>query len=151
MYICTPGAFDTGINDGIHIPVTDQTDPGPNGTDFFNDFPVTGTVQGHNGQIVHVPVQGLGHPLEVDAHRIIDVDAAFGPGTYGDLVHVHVRCVEQAAFGGNGDNGNGAVLAFGHQVGPFHRVNGDVHFRTAGPYFFTDVQHGGFVHFPFTR
>ena len=145
------GAFDPGIDDGIHIPVADETDPGPYSTDFFNDLPVTGTVQGHYGQVVHVPVQSLGHPFQVDAHRIVDVDAAFGPGTYGNFIHIHVRRMEQTAFGSNGNHGNGTVLAFGHQVGPFHRVYGNVHFRTAGPYFFTDIQHRGFIHFPFAN
>lgn len=63
--------------------------------------------------------------------------------------HIHVRCMKQAAFRCDRQYGNGAVLSFGHQIGPFHRVDGNIHFFSAGAYMFADIKHRCFIHFPF--
>ena len=57
--------------------------------------------------------------------------------------------MKQAAFGRNGQYGNGAVLSLCYQVGAFHGIYSNIHFFSAGTYMFADVEHGRFIDFPF--
>ena len=81
--------------------------------------------------------------------RRVDVDASLAAGADADLFHVHVRRMEEAAFRRNGQHCDGAVLPFGDEVRPFHRVYGDIHFFAACAYVLADIEHRRFVHLPF--
>mgnify|MGYP006909804087 CR=1 FL=1 len=110
---------------------------------------MTWTVKGNNRKVTDSAIQGLGNPFEVSGNGIIDVDAAFGTGTDSNLVHVHIRRMEQASFRSNRNNGNGTGLSFSNKVRAFNRVDSDIHFRAAGTDMFPNVEHRSLVHFAF--
>jgi len=55
------------------------------------------TIENNDGQIFHVPTQTPRNIFQVFFNRSIDIDHSARRRTDNDLVHVNVRCVEQAA------------------------------------------------------
>ncbi|WP_458249627.1 class II fructose-bisphosphatase, partial [Enterobacter cloacae] len=65
--------------------------------------------------------------------------------------HVHIRCVEEAAFVAHGQYGQRVGLSHRRHARTFDRVDGDIHgIAFAGTHFFTDVEHWRFVNLAFT-
>ena len=112
---------------------------------------MTFTVQNHYRQIINLAVQRIGDRLEVFRRGRVQVNPAFGARTDSDFFHIHVRRVQQAAFGRNGNYRNRTGHPLGHKIRAFQRINRDIHFHTAGADLFTDVEHRRLVHFAFAN
>jgi hypothetical protein len=74
-------------------------------------------VQDHHGDVLHLFVQCPSHGLDIFLHRGIQADLADSLRSYGDLVHVHIRSMQQAAFRRHGQHGDRSGKALGHDVG----------------------------------
>ncbi|MNJ60525.1 hypothetical protein D3C77_562650 [compost metagenome] len=60
--------------------------------------------------------------------------------------------MKQGALWSSGYYRNRIVQPVGYRFRSFQRVDGYIHFWTAAVAdFFSDIQHGGFIHLPFTN
>ena len=93
----------------------------------------------------------LASALQVLGRRRIEIDDAVGIARAdGDLVHVHVGRVQQAAALGDREHGQRVRHLLGADRGAFERIDGDVDFRAfAGADLLADVEHRRFVHLAF--
>ncbi|MNV76038.1 hypothetical protein D3C71_1693680 [compost metagenome] len=82
--------------------------------------------------------------------RVRKIQPAGQIGAAGQLLHVDVRRMEQAALVGDGDHRLGVLQAAGDNLGAFQRIDGDVDGRPLlVADLLADVQHGRVVHFAF--
>ena len=86
---------------------------------------------------------GLGQPGEIHGRRVAQLDdARRQAGADGDLVHVGVGRVEEAAMRRHGDAGDGVGPALGADRGALERIEGDVDLGpAAGADLLADVEH----------
>ena len=78
-------------------------------------------------QLVDLAAERPGDRPQVLAHGRVDVDQVLGAGADHQLLHVEVGRVQQAAFIGCGQHGDGVGRTHGAQVRALERVDGDVH------------------------
>ena len=110
---------------------------------------MTRPVEDDHSQIIDAPFQAFCDAAQVFLYGLGQIDAPFRPRADTEFFHVHVGRVEQVPLAGDSHDGNGPILAFGRQVRPFQRVDGNIDFRTASTDFFPDIEHRRFVHFAF--
>src|SRR6185437_15367279 len=108
----------------------------------------TRPVEQNGGDFRRFNALGSGQRKNVLSRRRIKVNRSFRiTWTNRDFVHVAVWRVQQRAGVGHGQGRNRARHIFGAKCRALERVDGDVDLRAPfGSYFFTDEQHGRFVH-----
>ena len=97
---------------------------------------------------------GGSHGLHIFGWAFGQIDNAVGiAGANGDLVHVHVRRVEQPAFFGNRQHGQRVGAGLGGDGGAFQWIQRDIDARAGADglaHLFADEQHRRFVALAFT-
>src|SRR5581483_4855270 len=124
------------------VAVHDQLDPRPGGADLAEQLLVPLTVEHDHGEVLDAAALGAGDAAQVVAHGVGDVDDVGGVGTDDQLLHVGAVRLEHGVAIGQGDGGDAAGQAPGHQAGAVDGVDGDVDLRlVAVADVLADVQH----------
>ena len=107
------------------------------------------TVEHTDRHVLHLALGGLGERLDIVGGLLVEADQAVRIArTDGNLVHVGVRRVQQAAAGRDGEHGERVGHGFCGQRGAFQRIERNVDFRALpGADFLADIEHRGFVAF----
>ena len=129
------------------IAVGDQRDARAGRAQGVDDVLVARTVEHADGHVFDLALGGLGERLDVVGGRRVEADQAFREARAdGDLVHIRVRRVEQAAARGDREHGERVGHGLGGQRRAFQRVERDVDLGALpGADFLADVEHRGFV------
>ena len=140
----------SGGDDAGNIAVTDQHDTRAGLAHLGDQFLVAVAVEDAGHQVRHLALLGLGKFAQVLADRCVEIDHAVGQtAADGDLVHVDVRRVQEIAVFGQCHDGERAGAALGGECGAFQRIDGDVHWRSAGADRLTDIEHRCLIHLAF--
>ena len=113
----------------------------------LDDVFMARAVQHAAGHVFDPALCGLGEGLDIVRRFFVAADDAVGIARAdGDLVHVGVRRIEQAAARGDGEHGERVGHGLGGQRRAFQRVKRDVDLGTlSGADFLADIEHRGFV------
>ena len=119
---------------------------------------VTRTVETDHGQVLDVAAQAAGDILKIFLYRSIDIDRAAARRADDDLVHVDVRCIEQAAAFGRRQHRDRVVRPERTQICALERIDGDIDLgkfgsslvrKDSAAEFLADVEHRSLVAFAF--
>ena len=115
-----------------NVAVADQPDRRACAAHFFDQAGMARPVEDAGGDLRNRHALGLGQVTDVFHRRRIDIDDAVRiAGADGDLFHVDIGRVEQAALFGDRDDGQRIGQVLGADRGAFKRIERDVDF--AGP------------------
>src|SRR5262249_39706358 len=133
------------------IAVADQLDSRSGSANVGNEFFVAWTVKHDDDQVFYVTTQALGDVLKIVGDGSVEFDGVLAGRADDDLVHVAIRCVEQATTLGSGKDSDCARRARSAQVSSFQGIDSNVNFRNlnsvgeAASNLLADVEHGSFV------
>ena len=142
-------ALNAAVDGRYDIPIGDETDACAGFSGFADDAFMSFTIKDNNGEIRDFTIHRFRHAGQVFSDRCIDIDASLRSRTDADLLHIHIRCVEQAAFRCNSKDRDRAIFALRYQVRPFDRIDSDVDLFSALTNFFADIQHRCFIDLAF--
>jgi len=132
-----PGAGD----DAADVAVRDQLDPGTDRTDLGDQPGVARPVEDADGQIADLDAPGTRQFLEVAFRALVDVDDIRRQlGAHGQLVHIDVGRIEEAAVAGDRHDRQRVGFATGNGGAALERHDRDIHGRTAATHPFADIQ-----------
>ena len=140
-----------GPDDAGDVAVGDELDAGTGLAHGGDQLGMARPVENAGGDLRYAHALGLGQRVEGVGGRRVEIDDAVGiAGTDGDLVHVHVGRIEQAAALGNGQHGQRIGHRLGADGGALQRIDGDVDLgAVAGADLLADVEHRALVHLAF--
>ena len=120
--------------------------PAPAVPDFLDQFCVPRPVQHASRDLAHGNALRFREPVEVFGNRAIQAhDARLVAGADGDLLHIHVGCVQKAALLGDGQHRQRARQRLRAQADTFERIDGDVDLGAAPAQLLADIEHRHFV------
>ena len=138
-------------DDAGDVAVRNELDAGAGFAHGSDQFRVPRPIEDAGHDLADRHALGLGQRVEIIGRRRIEIDDVFGiAGADGDLVHVHIGRVQQAAPLGDREHGERVRHGLGADRRAFERIDGDVDFRAfAGADLLADVEHRRFVHLAF--
>ena len=142
-------ALNAAVDGRYDIPIGDETDACTGFSGFADDAFMSFTIKDNNGEIRDLTIHRFRHAGQVFSDRCIDIDASLRSRADADLLHIHIRCVEQATLRCNSKDRDRAIFALRYQVRPFDRIDSDVDLFSALTDFFADIQHRCFIDLAF--
>ena len=142
----------TAGHGGSHIAVGNELYTAAAGSQFVNNPFMTVSVEDDHIDIAELFAGGFGVSRHIFRYRGFNVDEAFARRAAADLFHIHIRRFQQIAAFRRGEYRDGAGSVFRAEIGTFQRIHGNIHrgiFFGAATHFFTNIEHGSFIHFPF--
>ena len=144
--------IDTGFavrrgDDPGDVAVGNNADAGARGAHVFDDLGVARAIEDAGNDITRRAAQGLRKGVDIVGRTVVEIDKApRQAGAHGDLVHVNVGGVQEAAFFGDGKDRQRTRTAGRGDGRAFKRVERNVDLRSvSGPHFLADEQHGRLV------
>ncbi len=128
-----------------HVAVADQHDARPRLAHLGDQLGMARPVEDADHEVGDIGLLGLGEVGEVLGRRLVEIDDALGQAAAdGDLVHVDVGRIEEAAVLGHGDDGQRIGQALGGDGRALERIERDVDLGRAGlgqPDLLADIEH----------
>ena len=151
------GPDNSGGNTRRQIPITDQADAGPSGTNISNQFFMPRAIEHDDDQVFHVAIHPLRDVFQIVGHGSVEIDGVLARRSDHNFFHVAVGSVEQSSMFRGGEYGDRSRRTSGAEIRALQRINRNVDLGDFAPIgklssnLFADIKHGRFVSLALTN